>query len=136
MGGLAVLSHDVPARSERSFCVSAVCVAATVRGVRCHHDVASVAGSGPESCTGVWMGRGTAGLRRVVPGWRGLARWPRPDCALTARRPQAARPVRVQANRTASCEVYSVFGDGIAVAVVVASLAPLSWRCGGMILDR
>ena len=82
------------------------------------------------------MGRGTAGLRRVVPGWRGLARWPRPDCALTARRPQAARPVRVQANRTASCEVYSVFGDGIAVAVVVASLAPLSWRCGGMILDR
>lgn len=31
MGGLALLLHDVPARSKRSFYVSVVCVAATVR---------------------------------------------------------------------------------------------------------
>jgi hypothetical protein len=72
MGGLAVLLHDVPARSERSFCVSAVCVAATVRGVRCHHDVASVAGSGPESCTGVWMGEELPGFAGSCPAGAGL----------------------------------------------------------------
>jgi hypothetical protein len=72
------------------------------------------------------MGRGPAGLRRIVLGLPVLARWPRPDCALTARWPQAARPVRARANRTASFEVNSVLGEGITVAVIVASLAPLS----------
>jgi hypothetical protein len=35
-----------------------------------------------------------------------------------------------------SFEVNSVSGEGITVAVMVASLAPFSWRGGGRILDR
>jgi hypothetical protein len=67
MGGLAVLLHDVPARSGRSFCVSAVRVAATVKGVRCHHDVASAAGGSPESCKGPGWGAELPGFAGSCP---------------------------------------------------------------------
>jgi hypothetical protein len=77
MGGLAVLLHDVPASSERSFCISAVCVAATVKGVRWHHDVASVAGSSPESCKG-------SGWGEELPGFAGPATLRAPACTVSA----------------------------------------------------
>ena len=88
MGGLAVLLHDVPARSERSFCVSAVCR------------------------------RNGQGVFVVI------TMWPRSRAAALGH--ARLRPVRVQADRPASSEVNSVFGEGITAAVIVAGLASLS----------